>query len=198
MGICIALFFINACFGETEQAAADSAKPVASETTKAHVPIDQTTAEQFMEAALSGDTNTISRAIMQGFDPNYADPDGRTALMLAGFNGHTKTALQLLNAGAKINHQDSTDRTVLMYTCTGPNKELAAILIEKGAGVNMVDSHEHWTPLMFAAAEGLTDIVTLLLDNGADRSMADVDGETAAYFAKQRGFPELAAFLEVE
>ena len=66
------------------------------------------------------------------------------------------------------------------------------LLLENDAEVNAVDRKEHFSPVMFATAEGLSPIVDLLLEAGANPSMKDVDGDTAAVFARQRGFNALA------
>jgi ankyrin repeat protein len=49
---------------------------------------------------------------------------------------------------------------------------------------------------MFAASEGLSPIVDILLEAGADPTLRDVDNDTAADFARQRGFTTLADRLE--
>ena len=59
----------------------------------------------------------------------------------------------------------------------------------------MVDSGEHWTALMFAAAEGQNAIVKHLLKHGADKNLVDVDGETALIFAQKRGHVATANLL---
>ncbi|QXD30543.1 ankyrin repeat domain-containing protein [Candidatus Pelagisphaera phototrophica] len=149
-----------------------------------------------MDSALNGNVEAISLALEAGIDPNIIDENGRTPLMLAAFNGHTEIAERLLEAGARLDLRDSTNRTAFMFACTGPNLKLITILHRRGASVNDIDSHESWTPLMFAAAEGHSDVVQYLLDNNADPNAADVDGETAAMFAQSRGFPELAAMIQ--
>ena len=101
-------------------------------------------------------------------------------------------------AGARLDLRDSTNRTAFMFACTGPNLKLISLLHRRGAKINDIDSHESWTPLMFAAAEGHRDVVRFLLDNGADPRAADVDGETAAQFAYSRGFPEVAQMIEAQ
>jgi ankyrin repeat protein len=40
----------------------------------------------------------------------------------------------------------------------------------------VVDSEEHFTPIMFAAAEGHIDVVRILLEYNADPSLEDTDG----------------------
>ncbi len=152
--------------------------------------------EFIMDSALNGNVEAIRLALETGIDPNLADENGRTPLMLAAFNGHTEIAERLLEAGARIDLRDSTNRTALMFACTGPDANLVSLLIRRGGNVNDIDSHESWTPLMFAAAEGHRAVVQVLLDNNANPAAADVDGETSAYFARQRGFPEVAELIE--
>ena len=69
---------------------------------------------------------------------------------------------------------------------TGDTAQIRAS-IDIGADVNAVDGGEHWSPLMFAAAEGHTDVVRLLLEHKANPALKDTDGDTARSFAAQRG-----------
>lgn len=56
---------------------------------------DQTT--RLLFAASRGDTATISLMCDQGFDPDNADYDRRTALMVAAMKGNTEVAKMLLD-----------------------------------------------------------------------------------------------------
>ena len=56
---------------------------------------DQTT--RLLFAASRGDTNTIALMCDHGFDPNNADYDRRTALMVASMKGNTDVAKMLLD-----------------------------------------------------------------------------------------------------
>jgi ankyrin repeat protein len=55
---------------------------------------DQTT--RLLFAASRGDTATISLMCDQGFDPNNADYDQRTALMVSAMKGNTEVVKMLL------------------------------------------------------------------------------------------------------
>lgn len=152
--------------------------------------------EFIMDSALNGNVEAIALALEAGINPDLTDENGRTPLMLAAFNGHTEIAERLLDAGARVDLRDSTNRTAFMFACTGPNLKLVTLLHRRGANINDIDSHESWTPLMFAAAEGHRDVVQYLLSNGANPKAEDVDGETAATFARQRGFAEVVEMIE--
>ncbi|MCI4407481.1 MAG: ankyrin repeat domain-containing protein [Thermofilum sp.] len=52
------------------------------------------------------------------------------------------------------------------------------------------------TPLHYAAYNGHTDFVKLLLENGADPSIKDNSGKTAADLARERGHIEIANMIE--
>ncbi|MBN2634101.1 MAG: ankyrin repeat domain-containing protein, partial [Bacteroidales bacterium] len=70
------------------------------------------------------------------------------------------------------------------------------MLLEKKAEPNSVDREEHFTALMFAASEGQTGIVKLLLENGADPFRKDADGDDALTFARNNGHTEVVTLLE--
>ena len=75
-----------------------------------------------------------------------------------------------------------------------------AILAETEIDVDHVN-RLGWTALLEAVILGdggpdHVEIVRLLLDAGADRSIADRDGVTALEHARERGYDELVALLE--
>ena len=158
---------------------------------------DRTAAQRLREAALAGQLDRVRQGLEQGVDVNAAGQDGRTALQLAAFDGHSRIIELLLERGAKVDVVDVSGRTALMYAATGDNVESVQLLLQAGADPNRIDSQEHFTPLMFAAAEGQLEVVRVLLDHGAQRSLEDVDGETALEFAEQNGHAEVVELLSV-
>ena len=148
------------------------------------------------EAALRGEVASVQAALDAGADVNGADEEGRTALMLAAFDGHTGAVDLLLRRGARVDSQDAAGRTALMYAVSGPNTPTVQRLLAAAPAVDLRDREEHFTALMFAAAEGQAENVRALLQAKADPTLTDVDGDTARKFALERGFTAVAALLE--
>lgn len=87
-------------------------------------------------------------------------------------------------------------RTALLYASTGPFPETVKLLLDHHADPNKVDNDEHFSPLMHAAAEGQLEVVKILLARGADPELKDIDGETAALFARNNGHTEVAGLIQ--
>jgi ankyrin repeat protein len=157
-------------------------------------PIPQ---QEVMEAALYGKTETIRKALAQGYEVNSIDPQKRTALMYAAFNGQTDIVKQLIEAGADVNAQDGTGTSALMFAASAPGGTVTVqLLLDSGARINMTDNNEHFTALMWAAAEGQAESVRLLLKYKADTTLEDIDGDTAESFAAKKGFTEIVQILQ--
>lgn len=153
-------------------------------------------APAFLEAAFHGQTEAVVQALENGMPVNQTDENGNSALMLAAFNGETDTLEALLEAGADPVRVDRNGRNALMFAASGPFPKAVRMLLENGAVVNTADSTEQFTALMFAAGEGHMEVVNVLLEYGADPDRKDADGDTAASFARERGYTNVYARLQ--
>lgn len=191
------LFMLSACKGKggggPQRATQEDSWHMADEI--GTVRIGPAEEEDFRMAAHDGDLDRLMSLMKQGVSCDAADQEGHTALMYAAFNGHSEIVLYLLDAGSEINRVDFLGRTALLYGATGPFPETVRILLDRGADPNKVDTNEHFSPLMHAAAEGHLDVVKVLVENGADRSLRDVDGDDAVSFATQGGHTQVVEFL---
>lgn len=151
-----------------------------------------------LEAAAAGDETVVREAVMMGADANVRGEEDRTPLMLAAYDGHTEIIGFLLDQGAQVDDFDSQGRTALMYASTGPFVETVELLLLWQADPNIADRDERFTALMHAAAEGQPEVVRALLNNGADPTATDIDGDTALDFAMQNGHQEAAVLLGAE
>jgi ankyrin repeat protein len=168
----------------------------AAATTEAKEPAVSAANSQLCEACRNNKLPEVREALAKGADVNARDENGSAAIMLAAFDGHTEIVRLLLEHGADVNALDSSGRTALMYAASGPNQETVQVLLVNGAKVNLRDREEMYTALMFAAAEGQAENVQLLLAHGSDASLVDIDGDTAANFARKNGHTKVVELLK--
>lgn len=165
----------------------------------AQTPVQLTPEEQaLMEAAYLGEFDEVRRLVKNGASIDVTDAERRSPMMFASFNGHIAVVEYFLDAGAQIDNKDSNGRTALMYASSGDFSETVDLLVKRGAEVNVQGTLEGFTPLMTAAAEGLVEVVRVLLAAGANPDLVDKDGDTALSFARQNGHNEVVALLESE
>jgi len=119
-------------------------------------------------AAVADDPGLMSLAIALGNDPGLTTSPWRgTALIAAAHLGHVEVVRRLIAAGAPLDHVNNLGWTALME---------AVVLGDGGP--------DH------------RQVVRLLLEAGADRSIADRDGVTPLAHARARGYAEIARLLE--
>lgn len=128
---------------------------------------------------------------------NEKDTDGRTALMNASSSGDEYMMTTLLNKGADVNLKDNKGRTALMEAATNGYTPSVELLLKKKASVNEQDD-QGTTPLMEAviSAAGDTDMITVLLDWGADIDIQDKEGATARTLAEEFGYSSTIELLQ--
>jgi uncharacterized protein len=121
-----------------------------------------------IEAARSGDTETVRALLKQGADVNAAEGDGTTALHWAARAGNAELVQMLVYAGANVK---ATTRlgayTPLMMAAQAGHSEAVAALIAGGSDLK-AGSTTGTTPLMFAAQSGDTKAATMLIEGGSD------------------------------
>ncbi|XP_065888702.1 inversin-like [Dysidea avara] len=131
----------------------------------------------------------IKLLLKAGADIVVSDMEGKTALHWTVNNDNATAALAILEmAPSVINLQDSEGRTALHLAVAAGNHTLVDALTsrpEAHCEVSAVDM-QFRTALHWAAVLGLSEIVTLLLDRGADYSCADAVGATPLHYAAQK------------
>ena len=94
-------------------------------------------------AASSGCTAEARLLLQHGADPNLADNDGDSPLIVAamasGDAGRGVAAL-LLDAEAEIDHQNKNGEVALHFACQNSNVEVAKLLLERGADKDLRDN----------------------------------------------------------
>lgn len=115
-----------------------------------------------------------------------------TPLMIAALKGQRDVVDKLLARDPGI--VNKTGWTPLHYAATGGHVEIMKQLLDASAFID-AQSPNKTTPLMMAAMYGSSAAVKLLLDEGADVTMKNEQGMTAADFAKRGNRPDAIALL---
>lgn len=151
---------------------------------------DQTT--RFLFAASRSDTLTISLMCDQGFDPDNADYDTRTALMVAAVKGNDDVVKSLLDDyNADPNIVDVHGTTALFEAVKNGHESTMAILLKHNATLCTKESYAA-TALCQAVFDGDIPFLRRLLKAGIQVDAADYDKRTAAHIAAAEG--NVAAF----
>jgi uncharacterized protein len=167
----------------------------------ARLLIDRGARLDCFEAAATGTQERVEQLLQK--DPvsiNSYSSDGWTALHLAVFFGRVNIVHLLLSKGANIDAPSRNDQLVtpLHSALANPhNSAVGQLLIGAGASLNVQQS-QGYTPLHYAAANGLDQVVKSLIAHGVDTTIKDHQGKTAFALAVERGKTSTAALLEAE
>ena len=126
----------------------------------------------------------LKELLRRGMDPNQKSPNQQTPLTMAARENSWR-AFDVLLASPKIdvNLANSYRETPLMYTALLGDLPRSQALLSKGAKVNQ----SGWSALHYAAIKGHTQIVRLLLANGAAVNEPSPDGDTPLILAVRSG-----------
>ncbi|CAM9492213.1 unnamed protein product [Heterosigma akashiwo] len=131
-------------------------------------------------AACSEGHEELAAALLGGgADVNHRDQQGTSALMAAAVAGHLDLLQALLAAGAEVNAQNEDGHTALMFAYNGRNQ--VATLLARYADY-LKDADDGQSKIIEEALEKHAAIVAALKAAGADESLQDKEGRTAADF----------------
>ena len=129
---------------------------------------DETRANAFLALGETGDVDVLDEVLRADPDVRRTNRFGGTALIPAADRGHVEMVRALLErTKVDVDHINDLGWTAL----------LEAVILGDGGPPHR-------------------EIVRLLLDHGADRSIADRDRSTPLEHARRSGYAEIAAMLE--
>lgn len=116
----------------------------------------------------------------------------------AAQRGRVEEVERLLASGVPVNATDGWSSTALMYAASHCQLEVVKVLVANGGDID-----EHLgrrmgrTPTMWAAQAGCADVVLWLKQAGADLSLTDQEGNTAADLARANGHTAVAVLVGI-
>ncbi len=172
--------------------------------------------DDFFKAIVFDQVSVVGNLIYRGMDPNTPTEKGEPALVFAIRSGAPKTVGFLLKQPRiQIDATNAADETALMLAANANDLVSANLLIEAGASVNRpnwtplhyaaskghtammrlliendayidAESPNGTTPLMMASYYATPNAVKLMLEEGADPTLQNQDGQTALAMAASK------------
>jgi len=114
-----------------------------------------------LEAAASGDVESVRQSVAAREDLEARDERGWTALMFAAFRGHLDVARVLLEAGADVDGRAAEGSTPLMGAALSGHRALVELLLRRGADPTLANDSGA-TAQLKAEQFGHADLAALL------------------------------------
>ncbi|XP_067676346.1 serine/threonine-protein phosphatase 6 regulatory ankyrin repeat subunit A-like [Haliotis asinina] len=132
---------------------------------------------------------------LRTFDINCGGLNKQTPFMAAGRHGHKDVVELLVKNGANLSLRDAHSNNILHLACGRGRVEVVKYVIS----LNTVDINS-WgnnkkTPIMVAGRSGHTEVIRLLVKNGADLSLRDAHGDNILYYACLGGHVEVVKYV---
>ncbi len=152
-------------------------------------------------AAVEENHIEVARLLIEaGADVNVQDRILDSPLLLAGASGTLEILQMILKAGPDFSLYNRYGGTALIPACERGHVEVVKTLLATEVDVDHVN-HLGWTALLEAIllSDGgprHQEVVRLLVDAGADVTIADSDGITPLQHARQKGYDDIVKILE--
>ncbi|KAI1170878.1 ankyrin repeat-containing domain protein [Nemania sp. FL0916] len=157
-------------------------------------------------AADSGHTEVVELLLENGADSSIPNKYGLTPLTSATYRNHVETVKLLVEKGANMNVNitfksvfpgrfRASELPPLFRASEEGHTEIFKFLLGKGAG-SPTGHNANWTPLLWAANEGLGKSVSMLLEQEqVDPDFREGGGRTALSWAAAKGWVDVIKFL---
>ena len=153
----------------------------------------------FLASALGND-KIVSLLINNNADIHYQNEvSGIMPIHLASYYKHNNIVEMLIEKdNSVLNAYSSDNRTALHYAVISEGTELTSMLLEYPDIDHNAKDILSKTPLHYAVAINNLEIVKLLSNNGADKTIKDEDNYTPYLLAVSLGHKDIADFLNDE
>ncbi|NUR79076.1 MAG: ankyrin repeat domain-containing protein [Dermatophilaceae bacterium] len=151
--------------------------------------------------AVAGDHVDAAKVLVaMGADPDALDDRHDTPWLVTGVTGSVAMLEALLPAGPDLTIRNRYGGVSVIPASERGHVDYVRRVVETGIDVNHVNDLG-WTALLEAVILGdggmrHQEIVRILLDAGADRSIADKEGVTALEHTRSKGYAAIARILQ--
>ncbi|MEO6580340.1 MAG: serine hydrolase, partial [Sphingomicrobium sp.] len=144
------------------------------------------------------DPDSMAEAVAGAMLNPSLEAGGQDALWDAASDGDAAAAKAAIRAGANVNALDTRSsrngRFPLNWAAFNDHADTVLLLLRSGARID-AQNLSGFTALHHAAERGSLKAAQALIDAGANRSLRNANGETAAEVATRNGHADIAAML---
>jgi len=101
----------------------------------------------------------------------------------------------LVEAGADVNMQNKYGETLLHISIRRNRRDMVTTLLDSDADINRPDA-PGWTPLMECVMDDMPELCALLIERGADKSIANQRGATAGMLTQKFGRSSMFQYFQ--
>ncbi|HDY89755.1 MAG TPA: ankyrin repeat domain-containing protein [bacterium] len=173
---------------------------------------DHADPQLLLDAAKNGKFEELQKLIEGGMNPNTADSEGKTLLILATYHSPTRSHVDRLpnrnhfaivkylleregiNPDSQINEGVLQGKTALIFASVKGLDDIAKLLLKHNAKTDLRDG-DGTTALMWASENRNDKMVELLLEHDAKPNLQDNEGNTALMEASSQGYKNIVKLL---
>ena len=147
------------------------------------------------QAASVGMLRLVNICLENNVPADKADAYGRSALHYAAMNGHAAVCRRLLGVGVRVDLVDKDNLTPLIHATIKGSLECVRVLIDEAASpTNPPFANTDLSPLSLASRAGHLDVVTFLIEVGAENK-PNSNGQYPIHLAAKEGRVGICRFL---
>ena len=135
-------------------------------------------------AIIKGHTQIVELLISKGADINEPDTFGMTPLTIAIHKNNKVLVDVLLLKGADVDGRNGQLGGPLLLAAERGHYEVCQALLSRNVNVNVFPKQDHRTPLHWAAINRHSEVVRLLIGQGANVELIDGSGKKAADYLR--------------
>ncbi len=148
-----------------------------------------------LHAGLCGSADIVRQLASKGCKIEATDKVGNGLAWYVAASGNSEALKWLLERDmAFLNARNAKGRTPIFAAVKCRRAEVVRALTGQGCSLEVQDQ-QGWTPLAWAAVNGLGDMADLLVSLGADLRAVDGDGNVPRQIAEGMGHRKVAALL---
>ncbi|KAG8177431.1 hypothetical protein JTE90_026216 [Oedothorax gibbosus] len=147
-------------------------------------------------AAEKGHLTNTELLVERGADINARNISGSKPIHIAARDGQLNILKYYLGKNIQIHDLGMDGQSLLHYAANGGQLEIAKYLIEQNIDVNISDDTTQAAALHIATQNGFSDMIHILLDNGAYYNATAMVNASALDIAKWHGHKKAAKLLE--